>query len=149
ASVKLIESLPHTGGQLTALYHAKYIYDVPGIPIIRAQELVNILEQHLKVYDSDNVLNQTIAHGERREDDALSLTSSGGDVHYTRVMIITAGDGAFEPRRLNIPECARFETTNLHYFVDDMSKYQDQHVVILGGGDSAVDWALMLEQVAE
>src|SRR5699024_11710815 len=58
-----------------------------------------------------------------------------------------AGNGAFEPRRLNIPECARFETTNLHYFVDDMSKYQEQHVVILGGGDSAVDWALMLEQV--
>lgn len=149
ASVKLIESLPHTGGQLTALYPEKYIYDVPGFPKIRAQELVNNLEEQLKLFDSEIVLNQTIAHVERMEDDVLKLTSSDGDVHYTRVMIITAGNGAFEPRRLNIPECARFETTNLHYFVDDMSKYQDQHVVILGGGDSAVDWALMLEQVAE
>src|SRR5699024_2716714 len=149
ASVKLIESLPHTGGQLTALYPKKYIYDVPGFTNIRAQELVNNIEEQLKLVDSEIVLNQTIAHVERMEDDVLKLTSSDGDVHYTRVMIITAGNGAFEPRRLNIPECARFETTNLHYFVDDMSKYQDQHVVILGGGDSAVDWALMLEQVAE
>lgn len=149
ASVKLIESLPHTGGQLTALYPEKYIYDVPGFPKIRAQELVNNLEEQLKIFDSEIVLNETIEHVEKMEDGTLRLTAVNGDVHYTRIMIITAGNGAFEPRRLNIPECERFEASNLHYFVDDLSKYQDQHVVILGGGDSAVDWALMLEQIAD
>src|SRR5699024_6137273 len=130
ASVKLIESLPHTGGQLTALYPEKYIYDVPGFPKIRAQELVNNLEEQLKLFDSQVVLNRTITHVGTREDDVLESTSADADVHYTRVITITVGNGAFEPKKSNIPDNARFETTNLHYFLDDMSKYLDQHVVI-------------------
>src|SRR5699024_1659137 len=99
ASVILIESLHHTGGQLTALYPEKYIYDVPGFPKIRAQELVNNLEEQVKLFDSDIVLNETIAQVERMEDDVLKLTSSDADVHYTRVMIITAANRSFESRR--------------------------------------------------
>ena len=148
ASVKLIESLPHTGGQLTALYPEKYIYDIPGFPKIGAQELVNNLEEQLKLFDSEIVLDETVEQVEKLEDGTFKLTAVSGNVHYSRVIIITAGNGAFEPRRLNIPDCERFEEENLHYFVNDMNQYQDKHVVILGGGDSAVDWALMLEQVA-
>src|SRR5699024_11018797 len=79
ARVKLIESLPHTDVQLNALYPEIYIYDVPGFPKIRAQELVNNLEEQLKLFDSEIVLNQTSAHVERMEDDVLKLTSSDGD----------------------------------------------------------------------
>ncbi|MBO1005001.1 NAD(P)/FAD-dependent oxidoreductase [Pseudogracilibacillus auburnensis] len=149
ASVKLIESLPHTGGQLTALYPEKYIYDVAGFPKIRAQELVNNLEKQLDIFDSTICLGETIETVEKLADGTFKLTAQNKEVHYSKVIIITAGNGAFEPRRLNINNCEKFEDTNLHYYVKDMSQYKDQHVVILGGGDSAVDWALMLEPIAK
>lgn len=150
AKVKLIESLPHTGGQLTALYPEKYIYDVAGFPKIRAQELVDNLEEQLKTFDTTTIaLNETIEHVEKREDGTFKLTTTDHKVHYSKVIIITAGNGAFEPRKLNIDGSDKFESTNLHYFVKDMQQFANQHVAILGGGDSAVDWALMLEPIAE
>lgn len=148
ASVKLIESLPHTGGQLTALYPEKYIYDVAGFPKIRAQELVNNLEEQLNIFDSTIALGQSIETVEKLEDGTFKLVSQNNDVHYSKVIIITAGNGAFEPRRLNVDGCEQFEGNNLHYFVKDMEQFRGQNVVILGGGDSAVDWSLMLESIA-
>ncbi|WP_102028519.1 NAD(P)/FAD-dependent oxidoreductase [Salirhabdus sp. Marseille-P4669] len=148
ASVKIIESLPHVGGQLTALYPEKYIYDVAGFPKVRAQELVDNLTEQAKMFDPEIVLNQSVETVERLEDGTLKLTTSK-EVHYTKTMIITAGNGAFQPRRLNIPDTEHFEETNLHYFVQNMSVFKDRKVMICGGGDSAVDWALMLEPIAE
>lgn len=148
ASVKVIESLPHTGGQLTALYPEKYIYDVAGFPKVRAQELVDNLEEQANIFDPTIVLEQEIEKLERLEDNTFKLTSNK-EVHYTKTIIITAGNGAFQPRRLNIADCDQFEGINLHYHVKDMSHYKDQNVVLLGGGDSAVDWALMLEPIAK
>lgn len=148
ASVKIIESLPHTGGQLTALYPEKYIYDVAGFPKIRAQELVDNLEEQARTFDPTIVLDQAIEKVERLADDSFRLTSNK-EVHYTKTIIITAGNGAFQPRRLNVGECDQFEGVNLHYHVKDMNQYKDQHVMLLGGGDSAVDWALMLEPIAK
>ncbi|MFD1386850.1 NAD(P)/FAD-dependent oxidoreductase [Oceanobacillus sp. FSL W7-1293] len=148
ASVKIIESLPHIGGQLTALYPEKYIYDVAGFPKVRAQELVDQLEEQANLFDPEIVLGQAIETVERLEDDSFRLVSNTGEVHLTKTMIITAGNGAFQPRRLNVGDSEAYENTNLHYYVTDMNKYKDKHVAILGGGDSAVDWALMLEKVA-
>jgi ferredoxin/flavodoxin---NADP+ reductase len=149
ASVKIIESLPHTGGQLTALYPEKYIYDIAGFPKVRAQELVDNLEEQLKLFNPTTVLGQSIETVERLEDNSLQLTSNTGEVHKTKTMIITAGNGAFQPRRLNIENSEDFEGINLHYYVKDMNRFKDKKVAILGGGDSAVDWALMLEPIAE
>jgi thioredoxin reductase (NADPH) len=148
ASVKIIESLPHTGGQLTALYPEKYIYDVAGFPKIRAQELVDNLEEQANMFDPTIVLDQAIEKVERLEDNTFKLTSNK-EVHYSKTIIITAGNGAFQPRRLNIGTCDEFEGVNLHYHVKDMEHYKDKNVVLLGGGDSAVDWALMLEPIAK
>lgn len=148
ASVKLIESLPHTGGQLTALYPEKYIYDVAGFPKIRAQKLVDNLNEQIKLFDPTVVLGQSVEKVERLEDETFKLTSNTGDVHFTKTIIITAGNGAFAPRKLNIAGAEKFEDVNLHYFVKDMQQFRDEHVMILGGGDSAVDWALMLEPIA-
>ncbi|HLQ97987.1 MAG TPA: NAD(P)/FAD-dependent oxidoreductase [Candidatus Dormibacteraeota bacterium] len=149
ASVKLIESLPHTGGQLTALYPEKYIYDVAGFPKIRAQKLVDNLEEQLKIFDPTIVLEQSIEKVDRLEDGTFKLTSHHNEVHYSRTIIITAGNGAFQPRRLNLDHSEEYEDINLHYYVRDMNIYKDQHVLLLGGGDSAVDWALMLEPIAK
>src|SRR5690625_3432583 len=146
ASVKLIESLPHTGGQLTALYPEKYIYDVAGFPKIRAQKLVDNLEEQIKIFDPTVVLGQAIEKVERLEDETFKLTANNNDVHYSRTIIITAGNGAFQPRRLNLEGCEKFEGENLHYHVNDMQRYKDQHILLLGGGDSAVDWALRSEE---
>lgn len=149
ASVKLIESLPHIGGQLSALYPEKYIYDVAGFPKIRAQDLVNNLSKQLELFDPTIILNQSIEQVEKQEDGTFKLTSLGGEVHYSKTIIISAGNGAFAPRRLNIGDSEAFEGVNLHYYVQDMSVFKDEHVLLLGGGDSAVDWALMLEPIAK
>lgn len=149
AKVKLIESLPHTGGQLMALYPEKYIYDVAGFPKIRAEDLIANLEEQVSTFDPTIVLGQSIKQVERLEDGSFKLTSSTGDSHYTKTIIIAAGNGAFEPRRLNVPGCSDLEGTHLHYHVDDMNRFKDEHVLLLGGGDSAVDWALMLEDIAK
>ncbi|UOR11829.1 NAD(P)/FAD-dependent oxidoreductase [Halobacillus amylolyticus] len=148
ASVKIIESLPHLGGQLTALYPEKYIFDVAGFPRVRAQELVDNLEEQALAFDPAISLDQAVESVERLEDNSLKLTTNK-EVHYTRTLIITAGNGAFQPRRLKIDDTERFEETNLHYHVNDMNKFADKNVMICGGGDSAVDWALMLEPIAK
>lgn len=149
ASVKIIESLPQVGGQLSALYPEKEIYDVPGFPKIRAQDLVDQLEEQIKLFDPDVVLGQAIENVERLEDGTLKLTSNTGETHLTKTIIITAGNGAFKPRLLNIDNSEDFEGKNLHYHIRNMEQFRDQHVLLLGGGDSAVDWALMLEDVAK
>ncbi|UJL45166.1 NAD(P)/FAD-dependent oxidoreductase [Virgibacillus sp. NKC19-16] len=149
ASVKIIESLPHTGGQLTALYPEKDIYDIAGFPKVGAQELVDNLEEQANLFDPTIVLEQAIDKVERLEDDTFKLTSNTEEIHYTKTIIITAGNGAFQPRRLNVGDCDQFEGVNLHYHVKDMNQYRGKNVALLGGGDSAVDWALMLEPIAE
>ncbi|MBD3109037.1 NAD(P)/FAD-dependent oxidoreductase [Bacillus sp. AGMB 02131] len=148
ASVKIIESLPQLGGQLSALYPEKYIYDVAGFPKIRAQELVNNLKEQMAKFEPTVVLEEAVEQLERLEDNTFKLTTSKG-VHYTKAIIITAGNGAFQPRRLEVENATQYEKANLHYFVDDLNKFAGQKVVICGGGDSAVDWALMLENIAE
>lgn len=149
ASVKLIESLPHIGGQLSALYPEKYIYDVAGFPKIRAQDLVDNLGEQLQLFDPTIVLGQSIEHVVKLDDGTFQLTSFEGEVHYSKTIIISAGNGAFAPRRLKIGNSESFEGINLHYYVQDMSIFKDEHVLLLGGGDSAVDWALMLEPIAK
>ncbi|MGM9929197.1 MAG: NAD(P)/FAD-dependent oxidoreductase [Bacillus sp. (in: firmicutes)] len=148
ASVKVIESLPQLGGQLAALYPEKYIYDVAGFPKVRAQELVNNLKEQMAKFDPTIVLEEAVETLEKLEDGTFKLTTNN-DVHYSKTVIITAGNGAFQPRRLELEGSTQFEKTNLHYFIDDLNKFSGQKVVVCGGGDSAVDWALMLENIAE
>jgi thioredoxin reductase (NADPH) len=148
ASVKLIESLPQLGGQLTALYPEKFIYDVAGFPKIRAQQLVQNLKEQMAKFEPTIVLEQSVANVEKQPDGNFKLTTNK-EVHYSRAVIITAGNGAFQPRRLNLDGAEKFEHQNLHYFVEDLNKFAGKNVVVFGGGDSAVDWALMLEPIAK
>lgn len=148
ASAKIIESMPQLGGQLSALYPEKYIYDVAGFPKVRAQELIDNLSQQMNLFPTEVCLEEKVVKVEKKEERLFEVTTNKG-VHYSRAVVITGGIGAFQPRKLDLPEASRYENANLHYFVKDLQAFAGQKVVITGGGDSAVDWALMLEPVAE
>jgi ferredoxin/flavodoxin---NADP+ reductase len=147
-SVKIIESLPQLGGQLTALYPEKYIYDVAGFPKVRAQELISNLKEQMAKFEPTIVLEQSVDTLEKQEDGIFKLTTNR-EVHFSKTVIITAGNGAFQPRRIELQNARQYEDKNLYYFIDDLNKFTGKKVVVFGGGDSAVDWALMLEPIAE
>ena len=148
ASVKIIESLPHIGGQLSALYPEKNIYDIAGFPKVGAQQLIDNLEEQLNMFDPTFCLEEAVEQVERLEDGTFELTTNKG-THLSKTIIITAGNGAFQPRKLNLKEAEAFENRNLHYYVDQMNQFKDKRIGLFGGGDSAVDWALMLEPIAK
>lgn len=148
ASVKLIESMPQLGGQVAALYPEKYIYDIAGFPKVTGQELIDNLKEQLNRFDPDIRLEEKVLQIEKKDERHFVVTTDK-EVHHARAIIITAGVGAFEPRRLEVENADRYEKKNLHYFVSDMNKFSGRKVLISGGGDSAVDWALMLEPIAE
>ncbi|MFC4323495.1 ferredoxin--NADP reductase 2 [Litchfieldia salsa] len=148
ASVKIIESLPQLGGQLSALYPEKYIYDVAGFPKIRAQELIDNLKEQMAKFDPTICLEQSVDTVEKQADGVFKLTTNS-EIHFTKTVIITAGNGAFKPRKLELETATQYEGKNLHYFIDDLNKFAGQKVLVCGGGDSAVDWAMMLEPIAE
>lgn len=147
SSVNIIESLPHLGGQLSALYPEKYIYDVAGFPKVKAQDLVDSLSEQALHFNPTVSLDQMVENLEVLEDGIIRLTTNKEE-HLTKTVILTAGNGAFKPRKIELEEAEQYETSNLHYFIDDLEKFRDKSVLISGGGDSAVDWSLMLEPIA-
>ncbi|WP_018661837.1 NAD(P)/FAD-dependent oxidoreductase [Heyndrickxia acidiproducens] len=147
-SVKIIESLPQLGGQLATLYPEKYIYDVAGFPKIKAKDLVNNLKEQISMFKPAVCLGQSVSNLEKSDDGMFTLTTDQ-EIHHSKAVIITAGVGAFQPRRLEVENAAQYEGKNLFYFVNGIDQFAGQKVAILGGGDSAVDWALMLEPIAE
>lgn len=147
-TVKIIESLPQLGGQLSALYPEKYIYDVAGFPKVRAQELVNNLKHQMEAFPISVCLDQSVQIIEKQTNGIFKLTTEN-EVHFSRTIIITSGNGAFQPRKLQLESETDFQGKNLYYFIDDLNSFKGKHVVVFGGGDSAVDWSLMLEPIAE
>lgn len=148
AKVKIIESMPQLGGQLSALYPEKYIYDVAGFPKVKAQDLVDSLEKQAQQFSPTIVLEQSVQELNQQEDNSY-IIKTDKEEHYTKAVIITAGAGAFQPRRLEVEHADKYEGKNLHYFVQDLSVFTGKKVLISGGGDSAVDWSLMLEPIAK
>ncbi|WP_054709033.1 NAD(P)/FAD-dependent oxidoreductase [Bacillus sp. JCM 19041] len=146
-SVKLIESLPQLGGQLSALYPEKYIYDVAGFPKVTAQALVDGLVEQMNPFQPTVCLNEEVLEVNRMESGDFELITNEA-THLTKTIVITAGNGAFQPRKLKLDAEETFKGMNIHYFVPDMSKFAGKDVAVFGGGDSAVDWALMLENIA-
>ncbi|MGG1661614.1 NAD(P)/FAD-dependent oxidoreductase [Brevibacillus sp. NRS-1366] len=147
-SVKIIESMPQLGGQLSALYPEKFIYDVAGFPKIRAQELVDRLKKQAFHFDPTICLEEKVLDVCKNQEEIFELTTDKA-VHFSKTVIITAGAGAFQPRRLEHVNARDFERSNLHYFARDMKRFAGKTVLVAGGGDSALDWALMLEPIAK
>ncbi|MGO3731945.1 MAG: NAD(P)/FAD-dependent oxidoreductase [Vagococcus sp.] len=148
AKTKIIEALPELGGQLSLLYPEKYIYDVAGFPTIKAQDLVNSLTKQIEPFHHAICLEEQVQTLTHLEDGTIEIHTTKG-THLSKTVIIAAGNGAFQPRRLNLAGHDSIEGTHLHYYIKDLSLFKDKHVAVCGGGDSAVDWALMLEKVAK
>ena len=144
--VKIIDSLPQLGGQLTELYPDKFIYDVGGFQKVLAKDLVDNLVAQANYADPAICLEESVATVDRVGDHFEVATDKA--VHYTKAVLLTAGVGAFQPRKIGVDGSEPFEGKTLHYGVKDLTLFHDKKVVVLGGGDSAVDWAMMLEDVA-
>jgi len=144
-SVTLVDSLPELGGQVSALYPEKAILDVAGFPNVKGRELVEQLVEQAASAKPTYLLGRT-AKGLRSDDDSATMELDDGTVVRAKVVIITAGIGKFTPRAL--PAGDGWEDRGLVFFVPSFAEYAGRDVVIVGGGDSAFDWAHHLEPIA-
>ena len=145
---KIIDALEEPGGQLAALYPEKYIYDAPGFPQIIAKDLVTNLVEQAARWNPTMCLGERVLGLAHRDDGIIRLTTSKGE-HLTRTVLIAAGVGAFEPTRIKAPGVAQFESSGVFYFVKSKAAFAGKRLLIVGGGDSAVDWALNLQDTAD
>jgi thioredoxin reductase len=143
ARAKVIDVLPELGGQLYALYPEKYIYDMPGFPAIVAQDLVNGCIAQAFQWPHAKCLEERVVAIERLEDGVLKIATDKSE-HYTKAIVITTGIGAFRPRKLAAPTAEGFEGRGLQYYARTFEQFEGKRVVVVGGGDSAVDYALAL-----
>jgi thioredoxin reductase (NADPH) len=146
-SVRIIDSLPELGGQLTALYPEKYVYDMPGFPKVLAKDLAKALIEQGTQFDPELVLEDTANELIPTEDGYLIRTAKGLELP-TRTVIISAGAGAFQPTKIGVAREDEFHGAGIYYGVKDKSAFAGKNIAIVGGGDSAFDWALNLEEVA-
>lgn len=147
---KLIEALPELGGQLQTLYPEKDIFDVAGFPRVKAAELVDALRKQALQFDpqlclGEQVLGLTVPPA----DGAPIVLRTATAEHLTKAVLITGGIGAFTPRTLDRPGVAEHEGKGVGYFVRDLEAFRGRKVLIVGGGDSAIDWALTLQPICE
>ncbi|MGH2532697.1 MAG: NAD(P)/FAD-dependent oxidoreductase [Thermomicrobiales bacterium] len=148
ARTQIIDSLEEPGGALTAIYPEKYIYDVAGFPKVLAKDFVEQMVLQAMRDQPDLRLKEEVTGLERLESGIIKLTTSK-TVRYSKTVIICAGVGAFEPKRIDAPGIAELEGKGVHYFAKRIEDFRDKEVVIVGGGDSAVDWAVTLEPIAK
>ena len=147
---KIIEALPEPGGQLATLYPEKYIYDLPAHREVLAKDLVGLLMEQIRPFAPTFVYGERIRTLTREtvNSDEVWRAGSGSNGHFTRTVLITAGIGAFEPNRLDRPGVAEYAERGVFYFVKDKEVFQGKRILIIGGGDAAVDWALDLNDRA-
>ncbi|MEM1323207.1 MAG: NAD(P)/FAD-dependent oxidoreductase [Bacteroidota bacterium] len=144
----LIDALPVPGGQCTEIYPKKPIYDIPAYPEILAGDLVDQLMEQIKPFTPGFTLGERAETLEKQEDGTFIVTTNEGTQHQAPVVVIAGGLGSFEPRKPPIANIGDFEGSGVAYMVKDPEVYRDKKVVIAGGGDSALDWAIFLADVA-
>lgn len=148
-NVMLLESLNQLGGQLSALYPKKYIYDVAGYPKIVAEELVENLVRQAKQYSPKIYLGEKIVDLKVQEDQPVELVSEKGNQYFAKSVLLAAGVGAFMPRKLDLQDASALEDKGVHYYVKDPELFRGKRLLIIGGGDSALDWSLTLQNYAK
>jgi ferredoxin/flavodoxin---NADP+ reductase len=141
----LIDSLPEAGGQISAMYPEKLIHDVAGFPAVKGRDLVAALLEQAEQFSPTWRLGRTADEIEHLDDGRVRLTTTSGEDLVARAIVIAGGIGTFRPRPL--PVGAEFVGRGVDYFVLDPAAYAGRDVLVVGGGDSAVDWATMLEPV--
>lgn len=145
----VIDSLPAVGGQCVELYPDKPIYDIPAVPSYTGLELTENLMKQIEPFGPTFHLGEEVVKVERREDGRFDLETSIGKKFTTKTVFIAAGVGAFQPRTLKVDGIEQFENSQLFYRVKDPELFRGKNLVVCGGGDSALDWALKLVDIAE
>ena len=145
----LIDGLPQPGGQLTELYPKKPIFDIPGYPSVGASELVDNLMEQIKQFEPGFTLNEVAESIDKLEDGTFIVTTNKGTKHHGKAVAIAGGLGSFEPRKPALDNLEFYEDKGVEYFVKKPEQFQDKNVVIAGGGDSALDWAIYLADIAK
>ncbi len=144
----VVDILDKPGGQCAELYPEKPIYDIPALPVVNGQELVDRLMEQVKPFDPTFHLNQMVESLEKTPDDRWRLVTDGGLVFDTKVVVIAAGGGSFQPKKPPIPGIDAYEGTSVFYSVKRIEDFRDRNILIIGGGDSALDWVINLQPVA-
>ena len=144
----VIDILGKPGGQCAELYPEKPIYDIPGLPIVSGQELTDRLMDQIKPFGASFTLGERVDALERLDDGRFSLTTDDGMRLICKVVIIAAGGGSFTPKRPPLEGIEAYEGTSVHYAVRRIEDFRGKDVLIVGGGDSALDWTLNLQPVA-
>lgn len=144
----LVDFLPQVGGQLSEIYPQKPIYDIPGCPEIKAQQLVDNLMQQIAPFKPGFTLGERVEHVRRDENGEFVLNTNDGTEIRSKVVVIAGGLGCFEPRKPVIERLADFEGKGVAYIVKNPELFRDKEIVLAGGGDSALDWTIFLSEVA-
>jgi thioredoxin reductase (NADPH) len=139
-----VDSLAHPGGQCAELYPDKPIYDIPALPVCNAQELVDRLMQQIKPFNPQFHLGQEVSEFAKLESGRFHIRTATGTAFDAGAVVIAAGVGSFQPRRIGLEGAQAFEDVHIHYRVRRAAELHGQHLVIFGGGDSALDWTLEL-----
>lgn len=140
----VIDAVPHAGGQCIELYPDKPIYDIPAVPVCSGRELIERLQQQIRPFAPQFHLGHTVTSLKRMANGRFSLRTGAGLAFDAGAVIVAGGLGAFAPRTLDLPEAAPLVDRTLHYKVAQPALFDGQDIVIAGGGDAALDWALAL-----
>jgi len=144
----IVDSIRQPGGQCTELYPDKPIYDIPGIPVCTGEELTENLLKQIEPFDCEMHLNEEVTVVRKDDDTSFFVETSAGTQFQAKAIVIAGGVGSFQPRQLRLPRVDNFEATNLHYRVQNPEQFAGKKLIVLGGGDSALDWVLELGNVA-
>jgi thioredoxin reductase (NADPH) len=142
----VIDALPHPGGQCVELYPDKPIYDIPAVPVCTGKELTDSLLKQIEPFGATFHFGQEVTTVGRQDDGRFFVATSKGTQFLTKTIFIAAGVGAFQPRALKVEGLDKFEGTQLFYRSKNPADFADKNLVIVGGGDSALDWALNFAQ---
>ncbi len=147
--VHLVDILDKIGGQCAELYPEKPIYDIPGIPMVTGQGLTDQLLEQIKPFNPTFHLNEMVESIEKIGDPLFRVKTDGGKEFEAKVVVISAGGGSFQPKRPPVPGIEAYEGTSVHYAVRKMEQFRDKSILIVGGGDFALDWTLNLHPLAK
>ena len=146
---EIVDSLRQPGGQCTELYPDKPIYDIPAIPVCTGEELTTDLLKQIEPFAPGMHLGEEVTVVKKNDDETFYVETRGGKQFEAKAIVIAAGVGSFQPRGLRVPDVEQYEGKSLHYRVRDPRKFAGKRLVILGGGDSALDWVVELSGIAE
>jgi thioredoxin reductase (NADPH) len=145
----VVDILGKTGGQCAELYPEKPIYDIPGLPIVTGQELTDRLLEQIKPFHATFHLGERIDGLQRQADGRFAIATDAGKRFLAKVVVVAAGGGSFTPKRPPLAGIEAFEGTSVHYSVRRMEQFKGRDILIVGGGDSALDWTLNLQPLAK